>query len=199
MKLGFFGGSFNPPTKAHLNLADKAIKECSLDKVIFVPMGDFYKKLGLAKGIDRFNMLKIACSAYENNKMQVSDLELREENKKIYAIDAFRLIEKEYPKDDKFFIMGADNFIKLTSWRNSEELINNYKYIVFERGNINLTKYINNNKDLMKCNINIIQNNEYKTDSSTEFREFLKNGKKQGIVQEEVLDYIIKNNIYKNF
>lgn len=38
MKIGFFGGSFNPPTKAHINLAKKALNICKLDKVIFVPM-----------------------------------------------------------------------------------------------------------------------------------------------------------------
>lgn len=38
MRLGFFGGSFNPPTNAHIDLAKKALKECKLDKVIFVPI-----------------------------------------------------------------------------------------------------------------------------------------------------------------
>jgi len=44
MKIGFFGGSFNPPTNAHIALAQKAIKECMLDKVVFVPMNDYYRK-----------------------------------------------------------------------------------------------------------------------------------------------------------
>ncbi len=48
MKIGFFGGSFNPPTNAHICLAQKAIKECGLDKVIFVPMNDYYRKNNLA-------------------------------------------------------------------------------------------------------------------------------------------------------
>ena len=39
-RIGFYGGSFNPPTKAHIELAKKVIKECNLDKVIFVPVGD---------------------------------------------------------------------------------------------------------------------------------------------------------------
>ena len=44
MKIGFFGGSFNPPTKAHLNLARKAIEEKNLDKVVFVQFAIFMKK-----------------------------------------------------------------------------------------------------------------------------------------------------------
>ncbi len=43
-KLGFFGGSFNPVTIAHINLIKKAIKEFNLDKVYFIPMNDYYKK-----------------------------------------------------------------------------------------------------------------------------------------------------------
>ena len=61
MKIGFFGGCFNPPTNAHINLAKRALKECNLDKVIFVPIGNFYKKNELISGEHRYNMLKIAC------------------------------------------------------------------------------------------------------------------------------------------
>ncbi len=43
-KIGFFGGCFNPVTIAHINLIKKAIEECSLDEVYFVPMNDYYKK-----------------------------------------------------------------------------------------------------------------------------------------------------------
>lgn len=48
MKIGFFGGSFNPPTNAHIYLAKEAINQCNLDKVIFIPMNDYYKKKNLA-------------------------------------------------------------------------------------------------------------------------------------------------------
>lgn len=49
MKIGFFGGCFNPPTIAHINLAKKVLEKCNLDKLIFVPIGDFYSKKDLAK------------------------------------------------------------------------------------------------------------------------------------------------------
>lgn len=47
-KIGFFGGCFNPPSNVHIDLAKKVIKENNLDEVIFVPVGDFYEKKGLA-------------------------------------------------------------------------------------------------------------------------------------------------------
>lgn len=61
MKIGFFGGCFNPPTNAHVNLAKEVLYKCKLDKVVFVPVGDFYSKKELAPERHRYNMLKIAC------------------------------------------------------------------------------------------------------------------------------------------
>jgi len=197
MKIGFFGGSFNPPTKAHFNIAKKVLKEASLDKILFVPMGDSYQKQGLASEVDRLNMLRIMCSSSNAKNLEVSEIELKRKEK-MHAIDAFRLIKNTYPEDEKFFIMGADNFIKLSTWNGSEELINNYNYIVIERGDIDLNKYIEQNPILKTCKLQIIKNSEHKTSSATEFREMLADNKNQSIVQDEVYNYIIKNNLYKS-
>ena len=54
-KIGFFGGCFNPPTNMHIKIANNLIKEGKLDKVVFVPMNDFYKKeLAFANGIKNY-------------------------------------------------------------------------------------------------------------------------------------------------
>lgn len=189
MKIGFFGGSFNPPTNAHVNLAKKAIDKCKLDKIIFVPMGDLYKKENLAKAEERYNMLKIVC--LKEKKLEVTDIELKID-KNLTTIEAFRLIEKTYPNDDKYFLMGADNFIKILNWEESKELINKYKYIVFEREDINLKKYINENLKNQNISIFIVKNYEHKTASSSKFR----NRQEKELIPIEVLKYIEKNKIY---
>ena len=58
MKIGIFGGSFNPPHNMHLGIALELIKDKYLDKVIYVPTGDNYNKIGLISFKDRLNMLK---------------------------------------------------------------------------------------------------------------------------------------------
>lgn len=189
MKIGFFGGSFNPPTNAHINLAKKAIEEAKLDKVIFIPMGDFYEKTGLEKAKHRLKMLQIACLNSGTNNLEVSDLEIRV-NKKLYAIDAFRLIEESYLNDDRYFIMGADNFINLANWKDSYDLIHKYNYIVFEREDIDLKKYINNK---FENNVIIIKNDVHKTTSSSKARENLN----EDILPKGVLEYIKENFLYK--
>ena len=65
-KVGFFGGCFNPPTNIHMELANKLIKEGKLDKVIFVPVNDYYNKENLEKAKHRYNMLKLATKNYKD-------------------------------------------------------------------------------------------------------------------------------------
>lgn len=194
-KIGFYGGCFNPPTKAHIEMAKKAIKECDLDEVVFVPVGDSYKKQELAQGIDRYNMLKIACEG--NEKLKVSDIEIRSSHK-YNAIDIFEIISNKYKDDNRFFLMGVDNLSKMSEWKESKKLIENYNYIIFERNNIDANLIIENNEMLEnnKENFEIIKNNDYKEISSTNIRESIKIGKKPEDINEKVYKYIIDNKIY---
>ncbi len=194
-KIGFYGGCFNPPTKAHIEMAKKAIKECDLDEVVFVPVGDSYKKQELAQGIDRYNMLKIACEG--NEKLKVSDIEIRSSHK-YNAIDIFKIISNKYKDDNRFFLMGVDNLSKMSEWKESKKLIENYNYIIFERNNIDANLIIENNEMLEnnKENFEIIKNNDYKEISSTNIRESIKIGKKPEDINEKVYKYIIDNKIY---
>lgn len=194
-KIGFYGGCFNPPTKAHIEMAKKAIKECDLDEVVFVPVGDSYKKQELAQGIDRYNMLKIACEG--NEKLKVSDIEIRSSHK-YNAIDIFKIISNKYKDDNRFFLMGVDNLSKMSEWKESKKLIENYNYIIFERNNVNADSIIKSNEMLEnnKENFEIIKNNDYKEISSTNIRESIKIGKKPEDINEKVYKYIIDNKIY---
>lgn len=195
MKIGFFGGCFNPPTNAHINLAKKVLKECKLDKIIFVPMGDSYKKKELAKAKDRYKMLKIACK--DIRQFEVSDIEIKE-NRQMNTIDAFRLIDKKYSKEEKYFILGADNLIKIKEWKESEELISKYRYIVLKRAGIDLKGYTDKHNKVKNSILNIIENEEYKDSSATKFRKELKSDKCciKDMVSKDVYNYIIENDIY---
>ena len=144
-------------------------------------------------------MLKIICDTNEN--LEVSDLEINID-KEMHAIDAFKLIENKYKFDDIYFIMGADNFVNITKWKESDILTKNYKYIVLDRKNIDVNKYINDNENL-KSHINqitIIKNEEFKNHSSTEFRNILRNNKTDDKkkLPKEVLEYIAINNLYRD-
>lgn len=129
-KIGFFGGCFNPPTLAHFKIVKNALTEFDLDKVIIVPMGDKYQKTDLISFEHRFNMLQ---KMFENEeKVEVSRMQANQE-KVSYASDSFKLIDKEYENDERFFIMGNDNFSKIETWKDGKNLAINRKFIVFER------------------------------------------------------------------
>ena len=115
-RIGFFGGCFNPPNNLHIEIANNLIKEGKLDKVIFVPVNDFYKKQGLIEAKHRYNMLKLATKKYIS--LGVDDIEIRE-NRQLYAVDAFGLIKESRfinNNDSILFIMGSDNFKKMPTW-----------------------------------------------------------------------------------
>ena len=171
-KIGFFGGCFNPPTNIHINIANSLIKQGKLDKVVFVPVNDYYKKQDLAKSKHRLNMLKIALKDYEN--LKVDDIEIKA-NRILCAVDAFELIinSNTYKQKENFMIMGSDNYDKMPQWKDYTKINNKYKYIVIDRNE-----------------------NEI---SSTQIREMIKNNDKKVMeyLPEEVYNYIIENELYK--
>ena len=151
-RLGFFGGSFNPITKAHLNLILEAIDEYKLDKVYFVPMNDMYKKQGLLPLEYRKSMLEIALEDY----VEKMDIFLLNNDKEYKAIDSFEIIDSKFDKDERFFIMGSDNYKKIENWKDYDKL-KKYNFIILDRENKNDTKdisstivrnYIKDKKDI---------------------------------------------------
>lgn len=169
-KIGFFGGCFNPPTNIHIKIANNLIKTKKLDKVIFVPVNDSYIKSGLISAEHRLNMIKLAIK--DNNKLEVDDIEIKED-KKLFAVDAFELINQKYSKKcEVYFIMGSDNFEKMSKWKDYNK-IKDQKYIVIKRDK------------------NVI--------SSTEIREMIakNDSEAQKYLSREVYKYIEQNKLYK--
>lgn len=199
-KYAFFGGSFNPPTIAHKTLAIKAAEKLNLDKVFFVPVGDGYKKDGLIDEKHRFKMLQLICNS--NEKLDVCDIEINK-NYNFKAIDVFKLIDDIYKEDEKYFIMGADNFVNILNWKNATELVSNYKFILLNRNEINLKETIKENETLNKNRLNFYymdNMNDIKI-SSTCIRNAIKDEKVpdiKGMVDKNVLEYINEYNLYKN-
>lgn len=189
MKIGFFGGSFNPPTKAHTYLAKLAIEKLNLDKVIFVPIGDFYEKKELESIDIRIKMLEIICN--KENKFEVSDIEKNFKEKK-YAIDIFKIIENKYKDHDFYFLLGSDNFSKLPKWKDYKEL-KKYKYIVFERD-----EKIDNTDFSKLSNVYLINTDFTKNISSTSIRKNVKNNSVTNANRETNDNSNNQNNIFYN-
>lgn len=197
-KYGFFGGSFNPVTNAHLNLANLIVEKYNLDKVIFVPMGDKYNKQNLISEKDRYEMLKLATN--NNEKLEVSDIELNLPYA-LTMLQAFKKIQEKYSDVKPYFIIGADNLNKLISLSDFEILAENYEYIVIKRNDIQINEKIASNPILrrFKDHFNILEENPYEQISSTKVRKSINNEilTLDDMIPDEVYEYIVNKKIYK--
>ena len=125
-KLGFFGGSFNPPTIAHEIIAKDIAIKFDLDKVYFVPVGNFYSKADLIDARKRFEMLNLIT----DSNIDVLDIELKAK-KSLQTIDAFNLINNKFNLSKNYFILGGDNLEKLPNWENAEKCLNSNIIAIF--------------------------------------------------------------------
>lgn len=193
MKIGIFGGSFNPPHAMHTNMASELISKNFVDKIIFVPTGDKYSKQSLISVEHRINMLNIICD--ENPLFSVSDFEVRNTLVSTYqTLDHFKILN---PNATLYFILGSDNLKELDTWKNYEYIISNYKILVIKRDNDDVLSIINN---FGKYSENfIIADIALSNLSSTKIRAKLTNNSSvsQVYLNPKVLEYINTHNLYK--
>lgn len=193
MKIGIFGGSFNPPHKMHKKIAIELIKKHYLDKVIFVPTGSKYKyKNNLLSDKVRFEMLKLMCR--DNNNLEVSDYELKEHV--VYTYETLNYFKNKYKDDEIYFICGTDNLSYIDKWKNGEDILSNNKLLVIKRNTDDINTLLDKYKDY-KDNIIVtdIKENEI---SSTKIREMIYNNKGvEDYLDNKVLDYIVRNKLYR--
>ena len=128
MKIGIFGGSFNPPHNMHKDIVLELLKQDYLDKIICIPTGDNYAKSCLLPIKDRIEMLKLMFKG--NEKVNISAIEL---DGSLYTWDTMNFYQKKYPDDELFFICGMDNLAELSTWHRYEDILKKFKLVVIKR------------------------------------------------------------------
>ena len=188
MKIGIYVGSFNPPHKGHIKITNYLLNKF-LDKIIIIPTGNYWNKNNLISLNDRINMLKY----YENEKIIIDT----ENNNYEFTYQILEKLSNKYQKEDLTLILGADNIINFDKWKNYQELLN-YNLIIINRDNIDIEKYL---KKLNKYDKYIILNDLPQIEiSSTMIRNYIKENNYESLktlIDENVLQYIKKNNLYK--
>lgn len=121
MRIGIFGGSFNPVHFGHLLLAEACREQCRLDEIWFVPAATPPHKqdLELADDGDRVAMLQLAIGGH--SPFHVSEIEL-ERGGLSYTVDTLGEIERQNPDAELFFLMGADSLADWSHWRKPDEI-----------------------------------------------------------------------------
>ena len=115
MKIGIYGGSFDPVHKGHVNAAVNFMEELSLDKIIIIPAYQPPHKKGLAMtpSEHRMNMCRLAFGDMEN--FEVSDIEIQRADEG-YMADTVEQLREMYPDDELFLLIGGDMLLSFRRW-----------------------------------------------------------------------------------
>ncbi len=197
MRVGIFGGAFNPVHNGHLNIADTFYEDLCLDKLLFVPTANPPHKssAGLLSGAHRVNMLKLAL---ENKPYEISTIEF-ERAEKSYTYNTLVELKKFYPEADFFLIIGADQIINFEKWYRYSDILDMVTLCASARESEEEKQIIIKSAQRLG-----IQDRFYMSGravlrvSSSEIRDKIKNGSDVSkLLPKKVFDYISEKGLYR--
>lgn len=177
-----FGGAFDPVHNGHINMAEKAAKALDGD-VFFLPARISVWKESSAPKEDKIKMLELAIKGHRH--FHIDDYELNSGEEINYSIDTIRYMKEKYPKDNIFYLIGADQVNEFHRWKEAEELAKLAKIVLYKRPGHQI-----NEENVKKYQMMPILGDDYDV-SSTKIREL-----KSLELPDEVLFYIVENNLY---
>lgn len=131
-RVGFFGGTFDPPHLGHIALARLAIQRAQLGKLFLCPAysAPLRTEPTIFTAMDRLKMIEAICKVHE--KMEVWDKEIKL-SKTQFTFDTIVEFKKHYPENQIFLLLGADQFSRLNQWHKPIELSKLVHFLVFAR------------------------------------------------------------------
>ena len=133
MKLGLYGGSFDPIHNGHLILAREARERLGLDRVLFIPAAHSPHKLGSAPMPGEVRREMLAAALADEAGFSVEECDLHREGPS-FAIETVRELRGRWPEAEFFYLIGHDNVAKLHTWHSYEVLRRAVQFVVFGRG-----------------------------------------------------------------
>lgn len=132
MRIGFYGGSFNPIHNGHISLARQILTEAQLDEVWFVvsPHNPLKAEQELMPDADRLKMVEEALA--DEPKMRASECEFRMPRPS-YTQHTLEVLRREYPQNQFVLLIGADNWNCFRQWRNYGDILKNHEIAVYPR------------------------------------------------------------------
>lgn len=133
MRIGVYGGTFDPVHLGHLLLAESCREQCRLDRVIFIPAGVPPHKQGreLTAGPLRAEMLELAIAGHAEFSVDRSEIKRSGPS---YTVETLRGLRQDCPDDELFFLMGTDSLAEFSLWKEPREIASLASLIVVNRG-----------------------------------------------------------------
>jgi nicotinate-nucleotide adenylyltransferase len=132
VKIGFFGGSFDPVHFGHLCAAQDACEHHQLDRLFFVPAAQAPLKPHNTQSSPAARLAMLRAAVGEDRRFEVSDYELGKGGVS-YTIDSVRHFRAQFPQDRLFWIIGGDQLPQLHLWKDIHELAQLIEFICLER------------------------------------------------------------------
>ncbi len=217
MKIGIFGGTFNPIHYGHLRAAEEVREKFHLAKIVFIPSKNPpLKTHELIESEHRYRMTELALSG--NGFFEISDIEYKRPGKS-FTVQTVEEMRRIFHDTDLYFVLGIDSFLEIPTWWQPEKLMSLIDFIIIARPSFRFvdllsSPYIHAHRDDME-KLDKEELESYSTTlkservvialkiplldiSATEIRKRIREGKSiKYLLPESVESYIIANKLYK--
>ena len=204
MKIGVYGGTFNPPHLGHVTAARAVFELLKLDLLLLVPAGlPPHKKLpaGSPTPEQRLEMTRLAGEQLGlSDKVRVLDLELRREGRS-YTSDTLAQLKAQYPDDELWLLMGTDMFLTLQTWHEPEKILSLAGIAAFGRTEEDTEELFSIQRDYLyrtypQARLFTLTIPGVIDISSTELRDQLAKGEGGRLLPPAVYGYILREGLY---
>lgn len=191
MRIGIFGGSFDPIHIGHAIIAHHIVSSGAVDQLWFMvsPLNPLKAdKIQQIDDTDRLRMVEMVSRPMEGVETSAFEFTMPRPS---YTIDTLNALQAKFPDDEFYLLIGGDNWELFGKWRNSEEILSKYHVLIYPRlgFEVKIPKELQDRVRLVDAPIIEL--------SSTQIRERLANGQSaRYYVPDEVLRYIERKNLY---
>ena len=198
MKIGLFGGTFDPIHNGHLHLAQEVLLQQKLDRILFIPAGDPWMKSDTHISDSQIRKHMIDLSIDNNPNFFSSDIELNRHGPTYTSDTIEEMVEGNINEDQFFVILGSDAIKTLPLWKKPKRILELAKIILADR-NCEVSPLLMN--DLSRiCDIAeriIFLQSKMLDISSSEIRTKVLHGRSiEGLVPNKVHEFILDSKIY---
>jgi len=205
MKIGVYGGTFNPPHLGHITAAKAVFEMLGLDLLLLIPAGvPPHKQMpeGSPTADQRLEMTRLAGEQLGlGNQVRILDLELKREGRSFTA-DTLEELKKQYPEDELWLLMGTDMFLTLQAWRSPEKILSLAGIAAFGRTEADSEELFAVQREYLsrtypQARIFTLTIPGVVDISSTELRERLAKGNGSEFLAPVVYGYVLREGLYR--
>jgi len=196
VRLGIFGGSFDPPHVGHLLAAVDAYEALALDKLFFVPAAVQPLKAGMSSAPAHQRLAMVTLLVGADARFAVDAVEIDRAGLS-YTVDTLETFVQRFPDAERFFLIGEDALAAFGAWRNPEQILKLARLAILRRqGGADSVSTVDSDPSVPSGTIALAT--RLVDVSSTEIRDRVRNGKSiRGFVPESVAAFIETEQLYR--